>query len=109
MEGMTDHDSHQQLIYRLATSFAISRDGRTYTWHLRHGVKFQNGAPFTSKDIVANYHIIMNPKFGAYSTDGWKEITKISTPDKYTVIMHTRRPFAPVRRRRRRLADRARR
>jgi peptide/nickel transport system substrate-binding protein len=95
MEGMLDHNAKQQIVYKLATSYSVSKDGLTYTWHLRHGVKFQNGAPFTSKDIVANYKIIMNPKFGAYSTDGWDEIKKITTPDKYTVVMQTKHTFAP--------------
>lgn len=95
MEGMIDHDSRQRIIGRLATSYRVSRDGRTYTWYLRRGVRFQNGAPFTARDVVANYRIIMNPKFGSYSTDGWNEITRISTPNKYTVVMRTKEKFAP--------------
>jgi peptide/nickel transport system substrate-binding protein len=95
MEGMTDHDSKQHVIYRLATSVNVAKNGLTYTWHLRHGVTFQNGAPFSAADVLANYHMIMNPKFGSFSTDGWNDISKISTPDKYTVVMHLKKVFAP--------------
>jgi peptide/nickel transport system substrate-binding protein len=95
MEGLIDHDSHQRVIYRLATSYSLSKNNLTYTWHLRHGVRFQNGAAFTARDVVANYHVIMNPRFGSYSTDGWKEITRIAAPNPYTVVMTTKKPFAP--------------
>lgn len=95
MEGLIDHDSKEHVIYRLAKSLNVSKDGLTYTWHLRPGVKFQNGAPFTAKDVVANYHMIMNPKFGAFSTDGWDKIKSIKTPNKYTVVMKTKETFAP--------------
>jgi peptide/nickel transport system substrate-binding protein len=95
MEGMIDHNTKEGVVYRLATSYNVSKDGLTYTWHLRHGVKFQNGQAFDARDIVAMWHMIMNKKFGSYSTDGWSEITKISTPNPYTVVMQTKEKFAP--------------
>jgi peptide/nickel transport system substrate-binding protein len=95
MEGLIDHDSKERIVYRLATSYNVSKNGLVYTWHLRHGVKFQNGQLFTAKDVVATWHMIMNKKFGAYSTDGWNEITRMATPNPYTVVMYTKEKFAP--------------
>lgn len=95
MEGMIDYNSADQIIYRLATSESVSKDGLTYTWHLRHGVKFQDGEPFNAQTVVADWKAIMNPKFGVYSQQGWNKITKMTTPDMYTVVMHTSKPYAP--------------
>lgn len=35
----------------LAESWTVSDDGRTYTFHLKEGVKFSNGSPLTSSDV----------------------------------------------------------
>src|SRR5277367_2383462 len=37
---------------QLATSWSVSKDGLTYTFHLRHGVVFHDGTPFTSAAIA---------------------------------------------------------
>lgn len=39
----------------LATSWTVSPDGMTYTFQLRHGVKFQNGQSFSSADVVYSF------------------------------------------------------
>lgn len=95
MQGMLGSDSRGRTIYRLATSYHVSKNGLAYTWHLRHGVKFQDGEPFDAKVVVDNWKAITNPRFGAFSPAGWTDITAVNTPDRYTVVMHTRKRFAP--------------
>jgi len=95
MEGLIDYNSNDHIIYRLATTYHVSKDGLTYTWYLRHGVKFQDGEPFNARVVVDNWKAIMNPKIGAYSQQGWNKITKITTPNNYTVVMHTKVRYAP--------------
>jgi ABC-type transport system substrate-binding protein len=43
----------------LATKYTVSPNGLTYTFFLRKGVVFQNGAPFTSADVVYTFHRLM--------------------------------------------------
>ena len=41
---------------RLATSWRIGRDGRTYTFRLRRGVRFHDGTPFNAAAVCANFN-----------------------------------------------------
>ena len=49
----------------LAESWEISPDQLTYTFHLRHGVKWHDGAPFTADDVKYTYDKLMDPKVDA--------------------------------------------
>lgn len=40
-----------ELVPQLATGYEVSVDGRTYTFHLREGVRFHSGNPFTCADV----------------------------------------------------------
>jgi peptide/nickel transport system substrate-binding protein len=45
----------------LATSWTISPDGKTYTFQLKHGVTFSDGAPFNAQAVVANFEHMLSP------------------------------------------------
>lgn len=47
--------SPTEIVLRLAESWKVSEDGRTYTFQLRPGVKFHSGNPFTAEDVVYSY------------------------------------------------------
>ncbi len=72
----------------------ISPDGLTITWHLRHGVKWSDGAPFDGDDVVWSTNAVNNPANNEVGRDGWDLITKIDEPDKFTVIYHLKKPYA---------------
>ena len=73
----------------------ISPDGKTITWHLRRGVKWSDGVPFTADDVVWSIHAILNSANNVISRTGWDRITKIDEPNKYTVILHLKAPYSP--------------
>ena len=54
----------QTIIPDLAHRWEISPDGKKYTFHLRKGVKFHDGADFTAEDVKATYERIARPPKG---------------------------------------------
>src|SRR5499433_1479594 len=56
-----------KVIPDLAKSWTISQDGLTYTFSLREGVKFHDGAPLTAEDAVASFNHIIFPPAGVIS------------------------------------------
>jgi ABC-type transport system substrate-binding protein len=54
----------QSIIPDLAQRWEIAPDGRKYTFHLRRGVKFHDGADFTAEDVKATYERIIAPPKG---------------------------------------------
>lgn len=58
----------QALEPALATSWQISRDRRTITFHLRKGIHFSDSTPFTSEDVAYTMRLLMDPE--THSTTG---------------------------------------
>jgi peptide/nickel transport system substrate-binding protein len=73
----------------------VGKDRKTVTYHLRKGVKWSDGAPFTAADVVFTTHLILDPKTNVVSRDGWDRIVKVEAPDAYTVVFHLREPYSP--------------
>lgn len=89
-EGLTEYDSDLHIVPALATSWEISADGMTYTFHLRENVAFHDGTPFNSAAVKANWErMAKRGKGPAYMAKG---IAKIETPDDHTVIAHLKHP-----------------
>lgn len=73
----------------------ISRDGTTYTYRLRRGVRWQDGDRFTSRDVLASWRAVMNPRNDTLHREGYDRVASISLPDDYTVVVHLRRRYPP--------------
>ncbi|MGZ3515978.1 MAG: ABC transporter substrate-binding protein [Vulcanimicrobiaceae bacterium] len=73
----------------------VSADGKTITYHLRKGVKWSDGVDFSSDDVKWTIGAILNPQNNIVSRSGWDQIIKVDTPDKYTVVLHMKKPYSP--------------
>src|SRR5581483_9792328 len=54
-EALMTRDENFSPMLELAQSETESPDGLTYTFKLRQGIKFQNGKPMSSADVVASF------------------------------------------------------
>ncbi|MDI1284585.1 MAG: ABC transporter substrate-binding protein [Reyranella sp.] len=87
-------DSGKTIIPDLAHSWEISKDGKTYTFHLREGVQFHDGADFTSEDVKATYDRLAKPPAGVSIPRStlFATVSEITAPDKKTVVFKLSEP-----------------
>jgi len=65
-DGLVRYDREwKEIVPNLAESWEVSADSRTYTFHLRKGLKWSNGTPFTSDDIAFAVELFSEPSYGA--------------------------------------------
>ncbi len=94
--GLVKYDKDINIVGDLAESWDVSRDGLVITFHLRRGVKWHDGYPFTSHDVLFTYKVTIDPKTPtAYSGDFLK-VTKAEVLDDYTFRVTYDKPFAPA-------------
>src|SRR5579864_5423904 len=87
-------DSGKTIIPDLAHSWEIAKDGQTYTFHLREGVQFSDGAEFTSEDVKATFDRIAKPPQGVMIPRStlFTTVSEITAPDKKTVVFKLSEP-----------------
>ena len=73
----------------------VSRDGLRITYHLRHGVRWQDGVPFTASDVIYSWRQVMNPRNDIGSRQGYELVRRVDTPDPYTLVVHLRTRWSP--------------
>jgi peptide/nickel transport system substrate-binding protein len=73
----------------------ISADGRTNVYHLRRGVRWQDGMPFTAADVVASWQAVMNPRNDTFEREGYDRIASIRVRGRYTVVVHLKKRYPP--------------
>jgi peptide/nickel transport system substrate-binding protein len=72
----------------------VARDGRMVTYHLRHDERFADGTQLTSADVAFTYRVIMDPRNPVGEMQAYRIIARLDTPDRYTVVLHFRRPWS---------------
>lgn len=94
-EGLTRVTPSFDIEGALAETWDVSKDGRTYTFKLRKGVKWHNGDDFTAQDVLFTYERGSDPSLGSPSAGGLATIADVKAPDDYTVVFQLTQPFAP--------------
>lgn len=61
MEGLYEEDAAGAIVPAGATSYDVSADLMTYTYHLRPGAKWSNGDPVVAQDYVYGWQRLVDP------------------------------------------------
>src|ERR1700759_5627960 len=86
-ETLTRYDSATHTVKPLlATSWSSADGGKTWTFHLRHGVYFHTGRPMTAQAAKAS--ILRTIKLNGGASYLWSAVKTIDTPDQYTLVFH---------------------
>ena len=80
---------------RLAAGYEVSKDGLTYTLHLRKGVKFSDGTPFNAKAVKLTFDRALDPKMKVPLRFAIAMIKEVAIVDDSTVRIQLKYPFAP--------------
>lgn len=91
IEGLVEYDESFRPVPSLATHWDSTPDGRTITFHLRPGVLWHDGRPFTSADV--QYTVLevikkVNPRAGA----AYRVVEAVDTPDPLTAVFRLSEP-----------------
>jgi peptide/nickel transport system substrate-binding protein len=84
----------KSLVPWLATGYSLSPDKLTWTFQLRHGVRFSTGQPMTSKDVVWSITQSLNPKSTWSFIDS--PIKSVTADGPSAVKITTKQPWAPL-------------
>ena len=90
-EPLLGRDASGAIQPRLAESWEVSKDGKTYTFKLRKGVKFHNGTELGADDLKFAVDYTLNPKNGAYGFEDLSAVDRAEAVDKYTLRFHLKR------------------
>jgi len=79
-----------------AANGGISSDLKTWTFHMRPGLKWSDGQPYDARDVDFSWRLWTNPKFPAYQTTGINLITSADvSSDNLSITFHLKAPFSP--------------
>lgn len=95
-EGLVGLNEKMEMEPMLAERWEASDDATTFTFYLRKGIKFHDGAPFNAEAVKYNFDRVTNPdnklkRYGLY-----RIIAKTEVIDEYTVKFTTAEPFGPM-------------
>ncbi len=80
----------------LAISWSVNDDATVYTFTLAEGVRWHDGAPFTSADVRFTFEEVLL-RYHARTRSGLEgRLERIETPDDRTVAFHFAEPYAPL-------------
>jgi len=94
--GLVKYDKNLVLVGDLAESFQVAADGLTIIFKLRRNVTWHDGAPFTARDVLYTYRVIIDPKTPTAYSEEFKQIASVTAPDPHTVVVRYIKPYAPA-------------
>jgi peptide/nickel transport system substrate-binding protein len=89
-EGLLSYDFDLEPRPQLATAWTASEDARTFTFRLRPGVKWHDGAAFTSADVAFSIRLLKQVHPRGRAT--FANVADVETPDDLTAVIKLAKP-----------------
>lgn len=89
-DTLVEPDANLEMRPALAESWEVSADQRVWTFHLRRGVTFHDGSPFTADDVVFSYRRIIDEQLT--NVDKFSAVTDVTAVDPATVRITVSQP-----------------
>ena len=89
-DTLVEPDENLEMRPALAQSWSVSSDQLWWNFHLRKGVTFQDGSPFTADDVVYSYRRIIDEKLA--NVDKFSAVTDVSAAGEDTVLIRVKQP-----------------
>lgn len=94
--SLLKYDKDLNLVGQLAESWDIAEDNKTITFHLRQGLKWTDGKPFSSDDCIFTLALMQDEKTqSAYKSD-YMLISGFEAPDAHTFTVRYKEAFSPA-------------
>ena len=94
-QGLLDLDRNMNIVPGVAEAWEMSKDMTRYTFRLRKGVEYHNGADVDAASVKWNYERILDPKIGhPFIRSSFEEVERIEADGKHVVHIHLKRPSA---------------
>jgi len=94
-ETLTTWDKDMNIVGKLAEKWEVAPDGKTWTFHLRKGIKFHDGADFNADAVKKSFERILDPATGSPRRSILSMIVEMNILDPYTIQLVTAEPFGP--------------
>ncbi len=84
--GLTRAGAGGALVGDLASSWQVTDNGHTYSFHLRTDAVWADGLPVTAADVAYTIRVLQDPAYDGPNGAAWRGVT-VTTPDAGTVVM----------------------
>lgn len=81
-----------ELVPQLAEKVDVNDDATQFTFHLREGLKWSDGKPFTSADVLFTHQVLADPKSTSATVGSYKGVAGMEAPDENTFVVKTKGP-----------------
>ncbi len=94
--GLVKYDRDMKVVGDLAESWDISEDGLEITFHLKKGVRWHDGHPFSAEDVLFTYRLTIDPKTPTAYAGDFLRVKEVEVLDPHTIRVTYPEPFAPA-------------
>jgi peptide/nickel transport system substrate-binding protein len=92
-EGLLGFDDSMKIVPRLADRYNVEPDGVTWTFHLRPGIRFHDGAAFDAEAVKANFTRVLDPVANHKRLSLFSMVDRVEVVDPLIVRIVTKYPF----------------